>query len=34
MGRFIGGVDFVQPSALDARARIEGFFAHHLRDGG
>lgn len=34
MGRFTGGVDFVQPSALDARARIEGFFAHHLRDGG
>jgi carboxymethylenebutenolidase len=34
MGRFTGGVDYVEPAALDARGRIEAFFAHHLRDGG
>jgi carboxymethylenebutenolidase len=34
MGRFTGGIDFVEPAALDARGRIEAFFAHHLRDGG
>ena len=33
MGRFAGGIDFVEPAALDARGRIEAFFAHHLRDG-
>ena len=34
MGRFTGGVDYVEPAALDARGRIEAFFAYHLRDGG
>jgi carboxymethylenebutenolidase len=34
MGRLTGGVDYVEPSALDARRRIEAFFARHLRDGG
>jgi carboxymethylenebutenolidase len=34
MGRFTGGVDYVEPAALDARGRIEAFFARHLRDGG
>ena len=34
MGRFTGGIDFVEPSALDARGRIVAFFGRHLRDGG
>jgi carboxymethylenebutenolidase len=33
MGRFTGGIDFVEPSALDARGRIVAFFERHLRDG-
>ena len=31
MGRFTGGIDFVEPAALDARSRIVAFFALHLR---
>lgn len=31
MSRFIGGADFHEPSALDARKRIEAFFDRHLR---
>ena len=34
MGRLTGGIDFVEPAAVDARGRIEAFFARHLRDGG
>jgi carboxymethylenebutenolidase len=34
LGRLTGGIDFVEPAALDARGRIVGFFEHHLRDGG
>ena len=34
MGRLTGGVDFVEPAALDARGRIVAFFGRHLRDGG
>jgi len=30
MARFIGGAEFHEPSALDARARIEAFFGEHL----
>ena len=33
MGRLTGGVDFVEPAALDARGRIAAFFERHLRDG-
>jgi len=33
MGRFTGGVDFVEPAALDARRRIVAFFGRHLGDG-
>jgi hypothetical protein len=33
MGRFTGGIDFVEPSVLDARGRIVAFFERHLRDG-
>ena len=33
MGRFTGGVDFVEPAALDARRRIVTFFERHLGDG-
>jgi carboxymethylenebutenolidase len=32
MARFIGGADYHEPSAADARRRIEAFFDHHLRD--
>jgi carboxymethylenebutenolidase len=31
MGRFTGGFDFHEPSALDARERIVAFFDRHLR---
>ena len=31
MARFVGGSDFHEPSALDARPRIEAFFARYLR---
>lgn len=34
MGRLTGGIDFVAPAALDARARIVAFFERHLREGG
>lgn len=33
MGRFTGGVGFVEPAALDARGRIVEFFERHLREG-
>ena len=33
MGRFTGGVDFVAPTALQARGRIVAFFGRHLGDG-
>jgi carboxymethylenebutenolidase len=31
MARFIGGADYHEPSAQDARGRIEAFFERHLR---
>jgi len=31
MGRFTGGIDFRESSALDARGRIAAFFDRHLR---
>ncbi len=31
MGRLTGGVGYHEPSAQDARARIEAFFDRHLR---
>lgn len=31
MARFIGGADYHEPSAIDARRRIEEFLARHLR---
>jgi carboxymethylenebutenolidase len=33
MGRLTGGVGFVEPAAMDARARIVEFFGRHLREG-
>jgi carboxymethylenebutenolidase len=33
MARFIGGADYHDPSAKDARRRIEAFFARHLKQG-
>jgi carboxymethylenebutenolidase len=33
MGRFTGGIDFVEPAALDARRRIVAFFERHLGEG-
>lgn len=33
MGRFTGGVEFHEPSALDARGRIVSFFDRHLSSG-
>jgi len=30
MSRFVGGSDFHEASALDARRRIEAFFGRHL----
>jgi len=33
MGHFTGGIEFVEPAALDARGRIVTFFGRHLRDG-
>ena len=33
MGRFTGGIAFVESAALDARGRIIAFFERHLRDG-
>ena len=33
MGRMPGGVGYHEPSAQDARARIEAFFDRHLRAG-
>ena len=33
MGRMTGGVGYHEPSAQDARARIEAFFDRHLRAG-
>ena len=32
MGRFTGGVGFVEQAALDARDRIVAFFERHLRE--
>lgn len=32
MSRFVGGSDFHEPSAIDARRRIEAFFERHLRE--
>ena len=34
MGMVTGGVGYHEPSALDARARIEAFFHRHLQSGG
>jgi hypothetical protein len=34
MGRLTGGVGYHEPSALDARARIEAFFGRHLQSRG
>jgi len=34
MARFIGGADYHEPSAVDARRRIEAFFGRHLKDAG
>ena len=31
MARFIGGADYHEPSAVDARRRIEAFFERHLK---
>ena len=31
MGRLTGGIDYHEPSALDARRRIVAFFDHHLK---
>ncbi len=33
MARFIGGAEYHEPSAQDARRRIEAFFERHLRLG-
>jgi len=33
MGRLTGGVDYHEPSALDARRRIASFFDRHLKTG-
>ena len=33
MGRMTGGVGYHEPSAQDARARIEAFFDRHLKSG-
>ena len=33
MGRLTGGVAYHEPSAQDARARIESFFDRHLKSG-
>jgi len=34
MGRLTGGIGYHEPSAMDARARIEAFFGRHLQSGG
>jgi carboxymethylenebutenolidase len=34
MGRLTGGVGYHEPSAMDARARIEAFFGRHLQSRG
>ena len=34
MARFIGGADYHEPSAADARSRIVTFFDRHLRQVG
>jgi hypothetical protein len=31
MARFIGGATYDEPSAADARGRIEAFFERHLK---
>jgi len=30
MGKFLGTSEYHEPSAVDARRRIESFFDHHL----